>query len=102
MNVGASVLTLEQIRSVVSKLSKKYNIKTAYLFGSYAKQKATEDSDVDIMIDMSNMKKYKDYFHFCDELENLLQKRVDVTSEDGIASGMFDTIKNSRVLLYAS
>ena len=96
------MLTVEDIRKTVTKLGKKYGIKSAYLFGSYAKNQATENSDVDLIIDMSNMHKYKDYFHFCDELENELGKNVDVTSEDGMLPGFFDVIKNERVLLYGA
>lgn len=42
------MLTIEEIKAAVEKVGKKYGIKNAYLFGSYAKGEATEDSDVDI------------------------------------------------------
>ncbi len=35
--------------------SKKFNIKGAYLFGSYAKGKYDEDSDIDLAIVMKNL-----------------------------------------------
>ena len=61
------MLTINTIKAVVSKIGKKYGIKSAYLFGSYAKGTATENSDVDLVIDKGELHTYKDYFHFCDE-----------------------------------
>ncbi|MBQ9017400.1 nucleotidyltransferase domain-containing protein [Candidatus Saccharibacteria bacterium] len=96
------MLTIDQIKKTVTRIGRKYGVKKAYLFGSYAKDKATEDSDVDLIIDMQNINKYKDYFHFCKELETELGKEVDVTSEEGMLPGFFDLIKNDRIVLYGA
>ena len=94
------MLTISKIREIVTRIGKKYNVESVYLFGSYAKNTATEESDIDLIIDMKNMRKYKDYFHFCQELEDALGTKVDVTSEEGMFPGFFDLIKNDRILLY--
>ncbi|MBQ8985150.1 nucleotidyltransferase domain-containing protein [Candidatus Saccharibacteria bacterium] len=96
------MLTINTIKDVVSKIGKKYGIKSAYLFGSYAKGTANENSDVDLVIDKGELHTYKDYFHFCDELEAELGTDVDITSEDGMFPGFFDLIKNDRILLYGA
>ena len=46
------MLTIEQIKRAVTTVGKKYGIKNACLFGSYAKGNATEKSDVDLLIDL--------------------------------------------------
>ena len=94
------MLTIPEIREKVTKVCKKYDVKSAYLFGSYAKNTATENSDVDLILDTGNIKKYKDYFHLCDELEAELGTEVDVTSEEGMRPGFFELIKNERILLW--
>ncbi len=94
------MLSIKRIKTTVSRLCEKYGVKSAYLFGSYAKKTANEDSDVDLIIDITNIRKYKDYYHFCEELENEFGKKVDVTSEEGMRPGFFDIIKNDRILLY--
>lgn len=94
------MLTIDEIKTAVSKVGKKYGIKNAYLFGSYAKGTATEGSDVDLIIDKGDVRTYKDYFHMCEDLEGELGTDVDVTSEEGMFSGFFDLIKNDRILLY--
>lgn len=96
------MLTVEKIRKIVAKVCKKYGVKSAYLFGSYAKATATEDSDVDLIVDLGEVKKYKDYFHFCEELENELGTSVDVTSEKGMLPGFFELVKNDRIFLYGA
>ncbi|MBR2855591.1 nucleotidyltransferase domain-containing protein [Candidatus Saccharibacteria bacterium] len=96
------MLTLSRIKEVVSRVGKKYGIKNAYLFGSYAKNTATEQSDVDLIIDRGDVHTYKDYYHLCQELERELGTNVDVTSEDGMFPGFFDLIKQDRILLYGA
>ena len=94
------MLTIDKIRETVARIGKKYGVKSAYLFGSYAKGNANESSDVDILVDMSNFHKYIDYFHFCDELEKELGTDVDVTAEEGLSPRFFAYIKDDRILLY--
>ena len=62
------MLTVSQIRDVVSRIGQKYGVKRIYLFGSYAKNTASEDSDIDLIIDRGDVRTYKDYFHLCEEL----------------------------------
>ncbi|GHU42023.1 nucleotidyltransferase [Clostridia bacterium] len=45
------VYTIDEIQRRIKPVAEKYNIPTIYLFGSYARGDAREDSDVDILID---------------------------------------------------
>ena len=94
------MLTIESIRTIVSEIGKKYVIKKAYLFGSYAKGKANNDSDVDIIIEKGELNTYKDYFYMCEELEKELGTNVDLLTSDSIRPNFFERIKNDRILLY--
>ena len=96
------MLTIEQIKSIVSRIGEKYGIKKAYLFGSYARGNANENSDVDLIIDRGDVRTYKDYFHFCEELRDSLGVDVDITAEEWMLPGFFDLIKNDRILLYGA
>lgn len=44
------MLSVEEIREKILPVCQKYAINEAYLFGSYARGDATEDSDVDLRI----------------------------------------------------
>lgn len=76
------VYTLEEIKKRVVPVAKKYNLPAVFLFGSYASGEATEDSDVDILIDRegSSVKSLWDLGAILNDLEEALEKEVDVTT----------------------
>ena len=45
------IYSIEQIKERIEPVALKYGLPAVYLFGSNAKGEATEDSDVDILID---------------------------------------------------
>ena len=94
------ILTTEYIKKESESIFKKYDfIDKVYLFGSYAKNKATSDSDIDIVVKLNTnvgMKLYSLY----DDFENVLNKRVDVLTENEIKAIMPKTYERDRVLIY--
>ena len=81
--MSKKVYTIEEIKNNILKILKKYNIERAYVFGSYARNEANQDSDVDIMI--AGGKKIRtllDMTGFEIELKRALKKNVDVISEE--------------------
>ena len=96
------MLTIDEIKSAVEKVGKKYGIKDAYLFGSYAKGTATEDSDVDILINRGDIHTYRQYFGFYQDLKNELAKEVDVSAEDGMYPQILHLVEKYRIPLYAA
>lgn len=98
------MLTIDEIKNAVSKVGKKYGIKSAYLFGSYAKNTATERSDVDLIIDDGgNIKSLIGLSGFrLDLIDELGGVDVDVLTEDGMKPRFFELIKGDRVLIYGT
>lgn len=97
------MLELKAIKEAVSKVGKKYRIKNAYLFGSYAKGEATDKSDVDIIIDDGgNIRSLLDLSGFRLELVDELHTDVDVLTTDGVLPTFFNLIKDDRILLYGN
>ena len=43
--------TIEEIRRRIQPVAEKYGLPAVYLFGSYARGDATEESDIDLLID---------------------------------------------------
>jgi len=70
------VLTIEQIKEICSTVFQNVHVEYCYLFGSYAKGKATELSDVDLLIStsISGMK----FYDLVEALREGLKKKVDV------------------------
>lgn len=70
------ILELEDIARKCSNVFEKYEVNFCYLFGSYAKGKATATSDVDLLIsaDIKGLK----FFGLVEEIRTALHKKVDI------------------------
>ena len=95
------MLTIDEIKTAVMKVGQKYHIKSAYLFGSYAKGKANEYSDIDIIIDSGEIKGLIELSGFrLDLIDELGGVDVDVITTVGVSPKFFEIIKDERVPLY--
>ncbi|MBQ8697011.1 MAG: nucleotidyltransferase domain-containing protein [Clostridia bacterium] len=74
------VLSIEQIKSACETVFQSVDVEYCYLFGSYAKGKASEVSDVDLLIatSLSGMK----FYDLVEALREELQKKVDVLNRE--------------------
>ena len=45
------IYTIECIKNIIEPIAKKYQLPAVYLFGSYARGTATEESDIDLLVD---------------------------------------------------
>lgn len=70
------ILELEDIERKCAKVFERYEVSFCYLFGSYAKGKATQTSDVDLLIS-TNAKGLK-FYGLVEEIRTALHKKVDV------------------------
>ena len=75
------ILSLDEIRTSVQKVLENYNIKYCYLFGSYAKGKATGSSDIDLFIDGENITGL-DYYGLIEDLRKALNKKIDLINRN--------------------
>lgn len=78
-------------------LQQKYPVAAIALFGSYARNEQTEDSDVDVMIEL-NGKMGLNFVTMSNEIEDYLGIKTDVVSKNGIKPAYFVFIKED--LLY--
>lgn len=70
------ILELEDIVQKCTEVFERYEVSFCYLFGSYAKGKATQTSDVDLLIS-ANVKGIK-FYGLVEEIRTALHKKVDV------------------------
>lgn len=70
------VLSIKEIQDICEPVLSKYDVEYCYLFGSYVKGNAREDSDIDLLIttDITGLK----YYGLVEELREALRKEVDV------------------------
>ncbi len=86
-------MIIATLKKAKPSLAKKYSIKDLAIFGSYSRNEAnTGKSDVDIMVDFSQPIGLA-FVDLADELEGLLQLKVDLVSRGGIKPKYFAVIE---------
>ena len=76
-------------------------VKKAWLFGSYARNKATGESDIDIMVELDYAEPIgMKFFGFQAELEDLLNMKVDLVTSDGLSKYVKPFIDKDKILIY--
>ena len=84
---------LATLKRVKPSLEKKYGVKDMALFGSYSRNTAVAGkSDVDVLVDFSQPIGLA-FVDLADELELLLQLKVDLVSRGGIKPKYFTVIE---------
>ncbi len=73
------ILKFDDIKMICKEVFDNYKVNYCYLFGSYAKNKATELSDIDLLVscDVSGLQ----FFEMVELLREKLKKKVDVLNQ---------------------
>jgi predicted nucleotidyltransferase len=93
--------TIPEIRQIVSDLSQHYGVQRVYLFGSYARDDMTSESDIDLRIDKGAIRGLA-FTGLLDDLEDALDTSVDLISTAGMDAEFLEEIQRDEVLLYES
>ena len=80
------LLSLDLIKSKCKNIFSQFDVKYSYLFGSYAKGKALENSDVDLLV-ATSLKGIK-FFDLVENLRETLHKKVDVINLEQLKSNL--------------
>lgn len=73
----------------------------AYLFGSYSRNEADKDSDIDILVELDYSKHIGLAFvQMKFDLEEKLKKTVDLVSSDGVSKRLLPYIESDKQLIY--
>ncbi len=74
----------------------------AYLFGSYARGEADEQSDVDILVDLDYSQKIGlGFVQMQIDLEKILKIKVDLVSSNALSKYLEPIIQREKKLIYA-
>jgi predicted nucleotidyltransferase len=94
------VLTQSQLVTVLTQnyavLAKEFPIASLALFGSYARNEQTPQSDIDLLVTFSQPVGFG-FMHLANRLEALLGKRVDLIAADGIKPNRRNSILASLI-----
>ena len=98
----AKVYSIDEIKEILFHILSKTEVKKAILFGSYAKQKATKDSDIDILLDSDGKVKGLKFYAIMGQIKEKLNKDVDVIEKTEINknSKIEKEIEKTGVVIY--
>ena len=95
---------LETYRIAIDKLCEIYKVKRLYAFGSVLTDNFTKESDIDLVVEFSNVKleDYADnYFDFKFSLQDIFKRPIDLLEEEAIKNPYLrQSINQQRQLVY--
>ena len=93
------IFTITDIKALVKPIAEKYNVDEIYLFGSYARNEANQNSDLDFLVFGGRNFKLTMIFSLAEELRAILNKNVDVfeINEINQDSEFYKTIMKERL-----
>lgn len=93
--------TLSQIQQKLHyykpQFKQEYGIENLAIFGSYARNEQTEESDIDILVELGKQPLGMRYLEFASKLEEILQHKVDVVSKRAIKPKYWQAIEKELV-----
>lgn len=74
----------------------------AYLFGSYARESADNESDIDILVELDYSQKIGlGFIQMQLDLQKMLNRKVDLVSSNGLSKYLKPIIDREKKLIYA-
>ena len=93
MNRDEAIKILKEHKS---QLQQKFPLKTIALFGSYARNEQTSNSDVDVLVEFSEPVGIE-FVDLVIELENIFQKPVDLVTRNGLKSKLKSFVEGDLI-----
>lgn len=90
---------LQDKRNVILKIAAEQGIQNVRVFGSVARFEDGEPSDLDLLVDFEEGRSLFNLIRFKQEVEELLNIKVDVVTESSIHWSMKEDILNGAVQL---
>ncbi len=90
---------LKAYRDDILRLAERHGARNVRVFGSVARGDARPESDVDLLIDLEEGRSLLDHAQLQVDLEQLLNRKVDVVSARGLRPRMRDRVLRDAVPL---
>ena len=94
-----SIPSIDTIKQKILPILKKYGTKKAALFGSYARNEAKEDSDIDILVDIMADLSLIGFVGVKQKIEEVLGRNVDLVEYDTLKPLLRDRILKEQVVI---
>lgn len=90
----------EKVIILINDYVKDKPIEKVWLFGSFARGEQKPSSDIDLLIVFNKSISLLEHAKYIIDLEDLLQRRVDLVSEETILPEIKSFVNKDRILIY--
>jgi predicted nucleotidyltransferase len=97
--IGVKAFMSEEIAARVRVLGERYGVRRIRVFGSTARGDARSDSDIDLLVEYEPGHGGFAFVEFCEEIERLLGRKVDVVTERSLHPMIRDRVLAQAVPL---
>ena len=94
------IFTIEEITKRTIPIAIKHGVNRLCLFGSYARNEASDDSDLDFIMDDGDVTSLIKYMSFVQDLEDEFKCDVDLVSSCSHNKEFLNKIKKDVVIIY--
>lgn len=94
------IYTVDDLRSIIAPIAARHGVDRIYLFGSYARGDANQDSDIDLRVDKGLLKGFFALGALYSDLEDGLGKELDLLTTGSLDQQFLNHIAAEEVLLY--
>ena len=100
--MSEKIYTIDEIKEILYELLKNFPVESVILFGSYAKNSASENSDLDLVIDTKETLMGFKLYSLITKIEEAFQKQVDAFEKSEIIdnSKIAEEIEKTGVIVY--
>ena len=91
--------SVQQIRDQIVQILKNCGVQRAAIFGSFARGEATQDSDIDILIEFKQGKSLLDLVRIQFKLEEVLKRKVDLVTYRSLHPLLKDRILSEQEVI---
>ena len=97
------IFSIDEIRDKIRPICEKYKVEKVWLFGSYARGEAREDSDVDFYVKTAKEMRFLELGGLYADLEEVLGKEVDMITRIPEEYKIFKKyVERDEILIYDS
>jgi len=91
---------IEKIKVKILPILKKNDVVRASIFGSFARGEDKKGSDLDILVELTKDKSLLDLIHLKNEIEDLLNQKVDLLTYGGVNPRLEKYIYKDEIKIY--
>ena len=93
-------MDISDIKQKTSPILSSFGVKKAALFGSFARNQASDDSDIDLLVQLGKKMSLFEFIDLKQSLEDALDKRVDLIQYEKIKPSLKSFILNDQKVFF--